>query len=142
MNETNKPSLKKEDYPNLYEYRRQWLSTFEKDDDMDTYPKSISFFCKSGDIPVSGVVFKPPQPEFSVEYDIKQCFGAIKDKMTRKDGKLRAEMLKLKEYEIQAWSQLLDYLRYEWGSLNNREKVLLTKSEWFMLFGKDKGKTK
>lgn len=133
-----KPSLNREDYEDAYSYRAQWLPVFEKDEDMEYYPKSFSFFCKSGSIPISGKVFQPPTPDFKCECDIKECFVKIKEKMVTKVGQPRATMLKLADYEIQAWAQLLDYLRFEWGVLDNRGKVLLTGKEYWMLFGDNK----
>ena len=128
-------------YSDSYSYRTSWLWTDVKDEDDIGYPNIISFFVPSKGTPVSGKEYTPPAPDFKCECDIKECFVKIKEKMATKGGQPRATMLKLKDYEVQAWSQLLDYLRFEWGVLDNRGKVLLTGSEWYMLFGDNKKKS-
>ena len=120
-------------YENSYEFRKEWLWAEVKTDCDLGYPNIVSFFVKSGRTPVSGKVFTPPAPEFEIEIDIARCFTAIKDKMMTKGGKLRANMTDLKEYEVQAWSELLNYIWTEKRS-GVESKLLLTKREYGMLF--------
>lgn len=133
----------REDYPDLYSYRAENLWKEVKEQEDIGYPLVISYFTPSGNTPITGKVFQPPSPEYKCECDIKECFTAIQDKMIVKSGQPRASMLKLKDYEIQVWAQLLDYLRFEYGSLGNRGNVTLTGAEWWLLFGnKNKKKHK
>lgn len=127
----------REDYENSYECRRDNLWKEIKEDSDNGYPKVISYFVKSGRTPVSGEVFTPPSPSFECEIDINKCFTAIKSKMMTKSGKLRASMDNLKDYEVLAWSELLNYIWTEYRAKEN-EKLLLSKREWFMLFGTNK----
>jgi hypothetical protein len=130
---TKDPTL----YSNLYEFRRDWLWTEVKEDSDEGYPNIVNYFCPKGRTPVSGRVFQPPKPDFKIDICIKRCFEAIKTQMTTKNGQPRASMLKLKDYEITDWASLLEYLRSEWQE-GNREKVLLTGKEYYMLFPKKK----
>lgn len=133
--------VEKEEYKNSYERRRSLLWRDIKDQD-DLKPLNIiNFFTPSGHTPITGKVFKPPEPEFKVEIDISKCFQAIKEQMSTKTGKPRASMLKLKDYEITMWANLLEYLRSEW-SLGERGKVFLTGQEYYALFPKKTVKNK
>ena len=133
---------RRDEYESEYEFRKENLwKTVKSDDDLG-YPNIISYYVKKGNTPVSGKVFTPPPPDFKCECEIKDCFAKIKGKMHTKGGSLRAGMKDLKDYEITAWSALLEYLRFEWQE-GVRGKVILTGAEWWLLFGSDtKKKTK
>lgn len=146
---TEKKKRDKTLYSHPYEYSRDWLWSHVIEDDDIGYPKVYSYI-EEEDISylqthgkrkpknITGYLkeFIPPSPDYKCEMDLKECFVAIKEKMTTKSGQLRASMLKLKPYEIQDWSCLLEYLRSEW-QLRESDKALLTGKEWFMLFGVD-----
>ena len=130
----------RESYTNGYEWRREQLWKDIKEREEETYPLVISYFnLRKDGVEVSGKVFTPPAPDFKCECEIKDCFAKIKGKMHTKGGSLRVGMKDLKEYEITAWSSLLEYLRGEWKD-GERGKVLLTGAEWWLLFGSDNKK--
>lgn len=128
----NKPSHNKDDYENEYEYRRQWLGCFEKDEEMEYYPKSFSFFCKSNGTPISGKVAKIKPVEFKATMNIKDAFALLKAAMHTKSGSLRKNMLELKPFEEYLLISLINYLREEWVD-GNRGAVELTWKEYFFL---------
>jgi hypothetical protein len=133
MNEdSNKPSIRKEDYENSYEYQRQWLSAFEKEDDMDYYPKSYSFFVKSGSVPITGKVQKIKPVEYAATMNIKEAFDRLKHLMHTKQNKLRKSMTELKPYEEYTLIALINYLREEWTA-GCRGDIVLTWTEFFYL---------
>ena len=134
-----KPSLNKEDYDNLYEYRRQWLSAFEKDPEMDYYPKSYSFFCKQGKTPVTAKTTPliNKEVDYPVTMNIKEAFKKIEDvfvtkKLTKgRRTTLRASMDSLKPHEEYLLISLLTYLREAYMDAEN--EVLLSYQEFYLL---------
>lgn len=121
------------EYPNTYEERRDLLWRTVSDNDDLRYANVINFFVPRGRTSISGKVFTPPPPEFKCECNTRECFTKIKEKMVTKSGQVRKAMLNLPDYEITAWSNLLEYLRFSWQE--GEDKVLLTGKEWYMLFG-------
>jgi len=134
-----KPSKLKEDYESMYEYRRQWLSCFEKDSDMDYYPKSYSFFVKSGRTPVSGKIAQIKPPEYKATMNIMDAFKAVEELMTTKKltkgrrNTLKASMKELTQWESYDLIALLSYLREEYQVFGNRGEVTLSWKEFFYL---------
>lgn len=152
---TEKKKRDKTLYSHPYEYSRDWLWSHVIEDDDIGYPKvysyideeDITYLQTHGKIRPKNITgylkeFIPPSPEYKCEMDLKECFVAIKEKMTTKSGQLRASMLKLADYEITAWAALLEYLRFSWQC--GETKVLLTYKEYYMLFPsiKEKKQTK
>lgn len=142
MTDYIKPSLNKEDYDNLYEYRRKWLSAFEKDIDMENYPTSISYFVKKSGNEVTGNVMKVRDIEFDKVYDTQTVVRMITNvmftkKLTRlKNNKKKRltptqKFLNIPPWDEYLWIALIEEVRY--AVLNNIDTVLLSNKELKLL---------
>ena len=142
MTEYIKPSLNKEDYDNLYEYRKQWLSAFEKDDDMEEYPTSISFFVKKSGNEVTGKVMEVYEENFDKVYDTNTVVRMITNTMfTKKLTKLKSgkkkrltptqKFINMPPWDEYTWVSLIEEVRY--AVLNNIDTVLLSNKELKLL---------
>lgn len=123
--------MNKQDFENSYEMRRMLLF---REFDREGRGQHISFFCKRerNQKEVSGKIFHPKEVNFEIEVDISKAFAKIQEKMMTKNKTLRKSMEKLRPYEEYDWAVLLNYLREEWKD-GNRDKVLLSGKEWYML---------
>lgn len=137
-----KPSLNKEDYDNLYEYRKQWLSAFEKDDDMENYPTSISYFVKKSGNEVTGKIMQVYEENFDKVYDTDTVVRMITNVMfTKKLTKLKSgkkkrltptqKFINMPTWEEYIWVSLIEEVRY--AVLNNIDTVLLSNKELKLL---------
>lgn len=142
MKEYVKPSLNKEDYDNLYEYRKQWLSVFEKDIDMEKYPTSISYFVKKSGNDVTGKVMQVYDIDFDKVYDTQTVVRMITNKiMTKKITKLKSgnkkrltptqKFITMPPWDEYLWIALIEEVRY--AVLNNIDTVLLSNKELKLL---------
>lgn len=140
MNDYTKPSLNKEDYENMYEYRRQWLCVFEKDDGMEQYPLSVSFFCKrlNNQPEITGKVMELREEVFDKVYDTNTVVRMMTNKMfTKKLTKLKngkkkrvtylKSFLDMEEYDKYSWISLIETVRY--AVLNDEDVVYLRQKE-------------
>lgn len=130
--------MTKEELDSLPPYERKayliWREMCSPDDERK--PNVISYFHKRGnnETPVSSKVFTPKPISYDKTLALSEAFAMIKERMTTKQGKLRASLDKLTPYEVDMIAGLLYHLRQEWVS--GEKEVVLTWKEYFWLIGK------
>ena len=135
----------REDYPNNYEFMRENLWKEVSDIDDIKYANVISYFCKSGQTPITGEIKQIKETDYKATMGIKDAFQKIQVLMLTKSKTLRKSMEALTPYQTYDLIALLNYLREQWSE-GNRGEVMLSWREYFLLneggFKKPKNKGK
>ncbi len=146
MTTDNKPSRKKEDYDNLYDYKVQWLwAEVSSDDDLEgKYPNILHPFVKRTEREnraqtlYTNKVKQVPETAYDKSYQLSLVVRLMKERMFTKkltrcsDGTKRRltprkEYLNMAPHEEILWISLQEEVRF--ASRNGEERILLSYQE-------------